>query len=369
MLRRSDSDYGYTRLDAMTVGAGAAEHLSEALVNLDRGGDGTISCRIVSIFDRTVHLSLSTPDNSSALLAVGTRGVRRGPLMIRLDTPPGFSFQRLVNGRKVSVTSRGSDATQTAGLRFQFDRHVTLDIDGGTIPTLPTPANRCGQIRLRQFAPDSGSRVVDGDLVDDLAAGGIEDGLANFEALRDYLAGEPADHFEALTSSIVAWVNDNGVSSTGMGVDENSRHSNHAPSELPDPVSTLVGRGPGATPAGDDFLAGLLLPLRLVDDDRIVRRGHELLCLVAGVARSESTTMSAALLQQAARGRAAQPVVHCLESVCSSATDPQATYETATELMSVGHTSGSATLSGILTTLTVVFPSLAARNGTSDDRA
>jgi len=104
-------------------------------------------------------------------------------------------------------------------------------------------------------------------------------------------------------------------------------------------VAALVGAGPGLTPAGDDVLAGALVTLAAAGDEPRRR------ALAAAVRdRLPATTgVSAALLEQACRGRAVPQVSAVLRALASAA-DLDAALA---RLALVGHTSGAALALGI----------------------
>jgi hypothetical protein len=105
---------------------------------------------------------------------------------------------------------------------------------------------------------------------------------------------------------------------------------------------TLLGRGPGLTPLGDDILAGALATLVALDSPAAGR----LAGAVLAPARDRTTFVSAALLHHAARGETVPELAALLVAVrdggrerLSAATD---------RLLRVGHTSGAGLASGIL---------------------
>ena len=100
--------------------------------------------------------------------------------------------------------------------------------------------------------------------------------------------------------------------------------------EVPDAVRSLVGLGPGLTPAGDDVVAGALVALVAAGD--LDRAG----AVLDGVrpCRHGTTTLSAALLDHAGAGRAVPQLARFL----SAPTDPDALAG----LLAVGGTSGAA---------------------------
>lgn len=123
----------------------------------------------------------------------------------------------------------------------------------------------------------------------------------------------------------------------------------HAPSALVDRVATLVGAGQGLTPSGDDVLCGVLLGLR------VHPRGSAALVdeLWRAVAPRLTTTtsLSAALLREAAEGYAAEPVLRLLERLAApGSTDvtlPDPVTSAAQEVLAIGHTSGADLLGGL----------------------
>lgn len=121
----------------------------------------------------------------------------------------------------------------------------------------------------------------------------------------------------------------------------------HAAYPLAERVGTLVGAGPGLTPSGDDVLCGVLLALRLHP------RGSA--DLVADLWRAveprltSTTSLSAALLREAADGYAAEPVLRLLERLASfgPADDPAPVAEAVGAVLAIGHTSGADLLGGL----------------------
>ena len=103
-------------------------------------------------------------------------------------------------------------------------------------------------------------------------------------------------------------------------------------------VAGLVGRGPGLTPAGDDALAGALLVAHALG------AGTDLADAVR--ARLHATTaVSAALLDAAADGYAARPVVTLVDAAVANR--PDAVARALPAVLAIGHTSGADTVTGI----------------------
>jgi hypothetical protein len=122
---------------------------------------------------------------------------------------------------------------------------------------------------------------------------------------------------------------------------------------LPDRVSTLVGAGPGLTPSGDDVLCGILLGLRLHP------RGSlslvEQLWAAVRPRLTTTTSLSAALLTEAAEGYAVAPVIRLADALARRAAEPGTTGRLgSTELsaavhavLAIGHSSGADLLGGL----------------------
>jgi len=99
------------------------------------------------------------------------------------------------------------------------------------------------------------------------------------------------------------------------------------------PAGALLGLGPGLTPAGDDVLAGALVALHHLRDPR----RDELAAAVEPLLH-RTTTVSAALLRQAALGRAVPQLAAFVAGLCGPAGVQQDVLQ---RLLAVGSTSGA----------------------------
>lgn len=107
-------------------------------------------------------------------------------------------------------------------------------------------------------------------------------------------------------------------------------------------VAALVGAGLGLTPSGDDALCGVLLGLRLAGRPALRRT-----LWAAVAARLGSTTsLSAALLTEAAAGYAVPEVGRLLEALAAGDHDGATTA--ALRVRAIGHTSGADLLGGLV---------------------
>ncbi len=108
----------------------------------------------------------------------------------------------------------------------------------------------------------------------------------------------------------------------------------------------LVGLGEGSTPAGDDYLVGVLHALAVGGEER---RRDSLLTALAGIGEGRTTTASAAWLAAAARGDAS-PVWRALLDAVDGG-DEGRVRAAARAVRATGHTSGAFSLRGFLDTV------------------
>jgi hypothetical protein len=120
-------------------------------------------------------------------------------------------------------------------------------------------------------------------------------------------------------------------------------HGVHYPRPSPDLVRRLVGVGPGLTPAGDDLLAGILIGLWGFD-----MTAEPFRSAVLAAAPTGTTALSAELLRCAARGESI-PQMNQLLRAMSASTWQERLDDALDDLIRVGHTSGLALATGVLT--------------------
>jgi hypothetical protein len=114
-------------------------------------------------------------------------------------------------------------------------------------------------------------------------------------------------------------------------------------------TSSLAGFGPGLTPAGDDFLAGVLLALALRQEPHPDPELHEIAGLVLDTAAPRTGEISAAYLKAARAGEAGERWHRLLAALRSGA--GEALPAAARAVMQTGETSGGDMLAGFLTAL------------------
>lgn len=110
------------------------------------------------------------------------------------------------------------------------------------------------------------------------------------------------------------------------------------------PRTSLLGRGPGLTPSGDDFLGGSLIALHLLNRPEIART---LWATLEPLARTRTNAISRALLAAAARGMGSATLHHALDTYLTGKN-----LDTALAgLDKIGHSSGWDAFAGAVLTI------------------
>lgn len=132
------------------------------------------------------------------------------------------------------------------------------------------------------------------------------------------------------------------------------RHARPLLAALPDWIAGradaplgLLGLGPGSTPAGDDILGGLFLGLAAAGE---TARAGRLAEPVLAAAPRLTTPLSAALLAEAAGGRAGEKIVAAIAAIAGGS-DPTRLAAVVDDATRNGHGSGWETLAGALVAL------------------
>jgi len=121
-------------------------------------------------------------------------------------------------------------------------------------------------------------------------------------------------------------------------------------------VDRLGGWGEGLTPAGDDFLIGLVAGLdALVRDRQQQRELHGAIAAALRRATPRTTPIAAHYLQLAADGHYTEPLVRLREALLCEDDDPQVDAALHAALR-IGATSGADAVSGLLAALQAWLP-------------
>jgi hypothetical protein len=108
-------------------------------------------------------------------------------------------------------------------------------------------------------------------------------------------------------------------------------------------ASDIAGWGPGLTPSGDDLLAGIMHAITAWPHIAAPAGGTRARAALAAGALARTTRISAAYLEAAAAGLAAEPWHGLVRSLHRS---PSAIRSAARRILAVGHTSGADALTG-----------------------
>ena len=119
-------------------------------------------------------------------------------------------------------------------------------------------------------------------------------------------------------------------------------------------TSSLAGLGPGMTPAGDDFLAGILLSLALAQEHRPDADLAEIAGLLAETAVPRTNEISAAYLRVAYAGETSERWHGLLKALSTGEAGEAA--GAAETVMQFGETSGADMLAGFLVGMETVSP-------------
>jgi hypothetical protein len=117
---------------------------------------------------------------------------------------------------------------------------------------------------------------------------------------------------------------------------------------------SLLGRGPGLTPSGDDVVCGILAGLtwQVEADSLYPQLVATLAQAVNAVAATRTNRISAALLRHAATGLLYAPAMDLGAALLAG--DSAAAYDAALCLLAIGHTSGADLAVGILFTVHIM---------------
>lgn len=118
------------------------------------------------------------------------------------------------------------------------------------------------------------------------------------------------------------------------------------PAPIQAAAAKLAGLGPGLTPAGDDFLLGVIHGLYSTMDSL---KALTLSLNIADAAIPRTNSLSAAWLEAAAHGEAGEPWHELLSTI--KGRDEQALEAAMMRILPTGHTSGADALGGFLAVL------------------
>ncbi len=156
--------------------------------------------------------------------------------------------------------------------------------------------------------------------------------LANRATLLDFLAPMPPASNSAIEDTL-----SKRFAAVFMQMDQKSNSS--VKESLAFGAEHLAGLGAGLTPAGDDFLCGAMLAVWLVRDDAV-----QLCKIPAETAARRTTTLSAALLRESAKGHCSMSWQRFIAALATR--EPRSVESALSGILSHGATSGGDSLAG-----------------------
>ena len=112
-------------------------------------------------------------------------------------------------------------------------------------------------------------------------------------------------------------------------------------------LSSLIGYGAGLTPAGDDFLVGVMSVLQCCkSDSEIVSEFYEKLCTEISKNSHKTTMVSKTFLEEGTNAHFSESFHKLYEAITME--NSEELYKAAISMMSIGHSSGTDGLCGVL---------------------
>lgn len=271
---------------------------------------------VAAVFDHSFYIAAD-----DGLACIGTIAMSDGPLNAR-STAPAATHWRM-SGIRVDDRVSASSGRIHVGTRFTFD----FDKAASWMPPPPPPWTvatlRAGLAALercarRRIAPDGLAPYVLPDPPGNSSTPTVERARVPIRCL--------AEEIGAATAS-------------GVPLSQDA-----APWVVP-----LVGLGPGLTPSGDDFLGGMMIALRAVNQISVL---SGLRALVRHAAKQRTNPISQCHLAAAADGLGAAALHAVLDDVLAGNGRGMARHLDA--VARIGHSSGWDALAGAVTVLRAI---------------
>ena len=275
---------------------------------------GNFDASVHSVFQSAINLRLNGQDGLLTLIASSEGDLPQG---IRLETPGGFSFEEFHAGERVvcrdgilHFENRSLIVQLSTARRWQCNL-TALEFDPSN-PVISAAWTRVWEA-LNKRQRLNGSEIVAEDLL-----------LLNSPA-RAGMSGR-----------------------AGSAMRELLHATRQYESTLPPAVNSLIGLGSGLTPSGDDLLVGYITGLWCASRDKterlqfVSRLGKTIIDVL-----HKTNDISRTYLYHAVRGQVSSRLANLAEGICRGA-HLESLNETAEIAMSVGHTSGMETVSGLL---------------------
>jgi hypothetical protein len=272
-----------------------------------------------SVFPSALNLHLNGENNLLTLIASNEGDLPQG---IRVNAPDGFSFEKLQVGeaafcrdRILHFEKRSLTVQLSGALLWKCDL-AALKFDAAN-PTVSAAWSFVWDM-LNKRQTFLNADIIAGDL------------LHSGDRPRTGLSGRAGEAFTRLITATRRF-------------------------DLTDisAINSLIGLGSGLTPSGDDVLIGFMTGLRCTTRDRI-ERAQFITSLGKTVIHLSGQTndISRTYLYHAAGGQVSSRLANLAEAICRGE-NSESLLKIAEIAMSVGHTSGLDTVTGLLAGLAV----------------
>lgn len=275
--------------------------------------------RVIAVFKRSFYLQ-----TASGLACIGPLGLGAGPLNALADLPPGLDWQ--ASGLRLETPVRRIDNLLCIGSGFfRFVIGDSFLWQPPARPALKPPLLRQGLAMLAAAVTRQQPAAAHGlgRLIPVLIAGELPRFAAGDVLLRAIAAA---------CGDIAVWL-----------APQKKAGAQTLP--VPETLAGLLGMGPGLTPSGDDFIAGVLLALRFLGKDR---QADRLAGETLANAKSRTGLISYHHLSAAARGQVSA-AVHAM--LCALGEGRLRLDKEIGDINAIGHSSGWDTLAGITAVL------------------
>ncbi len=271
---------------------------------------------VAAVFRTSCHVL----DSGGRVACIVDRKLGNGPVNICVDLPEGLAMEEMDVAPGAPLTRAGEYLCLGDGL--------LLDLSGAQRWAPPPVGPRAPGSEVLRRARDLGTA---------LAPQAPGEGLAPLAILAEGLAwGRTVGPGPATPVTAAALPHVRGLVRGLLSLDAPLVHES---------VAGLVGLGPGLTPSGDDYLAGLLVAMVMGEAGGAASVLGD---AVAKLAPDRTTALAATLLSHAAAGAGSEDAHVLLAAILGGAGGEPAAEAAALRLAGRGHTSGWDTLAGLL---------------------
>ena len=270
--------------------------------------------RVSATFDASFYVEME-----EGLACIGNAGLGSGPLNLITTAPEGTNW--VSSGLRLNAKINISEDVMRVGERFTFPLRDA--VEWRPDPPSLTWGVETSRHGLAAFREASAGRIP---LV----------GLGRF------IQTEAGPFNEQFASGIAK----SSIRGLRNWLVSSFRVPEGGTAEVRQWIEPLIGMGPGLTPSGDDFLAGMMVALHSLGESKISRR---LWTPIRQFAIEAGNPVSLAHLDAASEGLASAEIHRALAAIMDGR--PEAVRNTLASIDGIGHTSGWDAMAGVVTTL------------------